>query len=97
MKCKYLDFMLLEKLQSVPCMNLLFTFNFSFAKISILVPRINKLYLSALWLLLAWYFSIRAAAATLLITHRCVSSCLWVKVYENNRMLEAYQAMYDAR
>ena len=34
--------------------------------------------LSAVWLLMVWFFSTRAAVATLLITHPCVSSCLWV-------------------
>ena len=33
---------------------------------------------SVLWLLMAWCFSARAAVATVLITHTCVSSCLWV-------------------
>ena len=33
---------------------------------------------SALWLLMAWCFSTRPAVATVLITHPCVSSCLWV-------------------
>ena len=35
---------------------------------------------SALWVLMAWCFSTRASAATMLSTHPCVSSHLWVKM-----------------
>ena len=34
---------------------------------------------STLWILMTWYFSTRASLATVLRTHPCVSSCLWVK------------------
>ena len=33
---------------------------------------------SALWVLMSWCFSTRASVATVLSTHPCVSSCLWV-------------------
>ena len=42
---------------------------------------------SALWILMAWCFSIMTAVATVLITHPCVSSHLWV----NNKELNVFQ------
>ena len=35
---------------------------------------------SALWILMAWYFTTRASVATVLTTHPCISRCLGVKL-----------------
>ena len=37
---------------------------------------------SALWILMAWCFSTRASVVTMLSTHPCISSCLWVKLFQ---------------
>ena len=41
---------------------------------------------SALWLLMTWCFSTGASVATVLNTHSCISSCLRVNIFEEERV-----------
>ena len=64
----------------------LFTFKLSFrccyckCKISVWNWSNTTIPCSALWILMAWWFSSRASAATVLITHLCISSWLQVNI-----------------
>ena len=55
---------------------MMFTINVAFLRGIILVPY--KECLSALWVLMAWWFSTRVSIARVLGSNPCVSSCLWL-------------------
>ena len=50
---------------------------------------------SALWILMAWSFSTRPLVAIVLSIHTCISSCLWVNILRQRKVVAILQTIFS--